>query len=623
MLRKLIVFSVLISATLSAMAENSSITFTYANDDLQPWGKGKSEIYDIAILIDEPALIGKKITGIRAIINAYEGIESTSLWLSKELTLEKVDGVKVTVPDSYSASVVPKKVSAPGDDNFMGELSVTLDTPYEITEEGIYVGYSLTIPTVDKGSSLTDQQKYPIIVTPSDNPKSLYLRASKDFLKWTPYNEKIGSAAAIYVDLEGDFSEYSVSLRELESMYVPVEKDFCIKAEISNPGMKDARNIGYTYTINGKNYENTFEFAEPIPAGGVNTTLVQLPIAPVSEVGSFTIDLDIVKVNGEPNQNPKPSASATLNVLPFVPAHRPMVEEFTGTWCGWCIRGYYAMEWLNEDFGDNVVLAAYHDGDPMQAEAFPLDPSNIGYPGATLNRGLVGDPYYGKDEDGFGMRKDVVKSMSEIMPADIQVSATWADQDMTKISVKSTSTFFEEKSNAGYKVGYLLLNNGVTGSGQGWLQHNYFPNFAAKYAGTQLEFLTKMSTYVPGLIFNDVVVDASGVKGEEGTIPSEVLFNLPYQNEFSFDISGNTRIQSKDKLYVAAFIINPDGTILNSNKVHVEEGASIDAITTGAWEVGSEYYSISGARVANPENGIYLKVSKMSDGSIITKKITK
>lgn len=623
MLKKAIIFGMLVSAMANLMAEDSTITFTYANEDLQHWGKGKSEIYDIAIHLDEPALVGKKITGIRALITPYEGVESTSLWLSKELTLEKVDGVKVTVPDSYSATVSPKKVSAAGDDNSIGELSVALETPYEITDEGIYVGYSLTIPTVDKGISLTDEQKYPILVSPSDNPKSLYLRASKDFLKWTSYNEKIASAAAIYVELEGDFSEYSISLRNLESTYVPVNKEFCIKAEISNPGMKDAKTIDYSYTVNGKSFEQTLDFAEPIAAGGVNTTIVELPIAPLSDVGSFTIDMDIVKVNGETNQNPKPSASATLNVLPFVPVHRPMVEEFTGTWCGWCIRGYYAMEWLNEDFGDNVVLAAYHDGDPMQAEAFPFNPSSIGYPGATLNRGAVEDPYYGVREDGFGMKDEVAASMSMIIPADIQVAANWADAAKTKIAVKSTSTFFEDKNNAGYKVGYLLLNNGLTGTGQSWLQHNYFPQYASKYAGTELEFLTKMNSYVMGLTFNDVVVDASAVKGEEGSIPSDVVFNNPYESGFSFDISDNTVIQDKDKLYVAAFIINPDGTILNSNKAHVEEGASIEAIPDGAWEVGSEYYSISGIRVANPENGIYVKVSKMSDGTIQTKKITK
>lgn len=623
MLKKAILFGMLVSAMSNSMAEDSTITFTYANEDLQPWGKGKSEIYDIAIHLDEPALVGKKITGIRALITPYEGVESTSLWLSKELTLEKVDGVKVNVPDSYSATVSPKKVSAAGDDNSIGELSVTLEAPYEITDEGIYVGYSLTIPTVDKGISLTDEQKYPILVSPSDNPKSFYLRASKDFLKWTPYNEKIGSAAAIYIELEGDFSEYSISLRNLESTYVPVDKEFCIKAEISNPGMKDARTIDYSYTVNGKSFERTLDFAEPIAAGGVNTSIVELPIAPLSDVGSFTIDMDIVKVNGEANQNPKPSASATLNVLPFVPVHRPMVEEFTGTWCGWCIRGYYAMEWLNEDFGDNVVLAAYHDGDPMQAEAFPLDPTYIGFPGATLNRGAVEDPYYGSGEDGFGMKSEVVTSMSMTVPADIQVVANWTDSSKTKISVKSTSTFFDQQSNAGYKVGYILLNNGLTSTGQNWIQHNYFPKYATKYIGTELEFLTKMNSLIFGLTFNDVVVDASGVKGVDGSIPSEVVFNNPYQNEFSFDISGNTVIQDKDKLYVAAFIINPDGTILNSNKTHVEAGAAVETIASEAKEVGTEYYNISGVRVANPENGLYVKVSQMSDGTILTKKIIK
>ena len=113
MLKKLMTSCFFATVVLSAIADDSTFVFSYAGDDYEIWGKGKSEIYDAAIRIQDPSLVGKKITALRAVINAYEDIEDTSLWLSKELTLEKVGSVKVTVPDVCSFEVSPEKISLP------------------------------------------------------------------------------------------------------------------------------------------------------------------------------------------------------------------------------------------------------------------------------------------------------------------------------------------------------------------------------------------------------------------------------------------------------------------------------------------------------------------------------
>ncbi len=619
-MKKLLASCVLGSAMLSAMAAEGTITFTYAGDDCGYWGKGKSEIYDAAIRIQDPALVGKKITGIRAVLNAYEGIESTSLWLTKELTLEKIDGVKVTVPDVCAVEVAPEQTTIAGLDDTFGQLSATLAEPYVLTEEGIYVGYSLTVPAVEKGEALTPKQQYPLLLSSCNNPNSLYVRASKDFLKWVAYNDKLGAAAMIYVSIEGEFDEYSVGIQSLATAYAGVNEDFALKAKISTPGLQDVSSLGYTYTLGGKSFEKTLTFDTPIAADFVNSTSVELPIEAVSELGEYTIDLTINQVNGNANANPAPSATCSLTVLPFVPQHRPLLEEFTGTWCGWCTRGYIALELLNEIYGDNVVLAAYHNGDPMEVTGkFPVGVS--GFPSSTLNRNGISDPYYGTYNDGFGMKLNVEESMETVVPADIQVKAVWANEEMTEIKVESSATFFEDTKNAGYKVGYLLINNGIKGEGGDWPQSNYYSSYAGQYDGTELEVLTTWPSKVTDLVFNDVVVDVTGMMGVAGAVPSDVSFNVPYDAEYSFNIASNKVIQDKNQLYVAAFIINRDGTILNANKAKVTEGTAVKGLENAAVEVSAEYYNLSGVRVANPQQGIYVKVAKMADGSIRTSKV--
>lgn len=621
MIKKLVSSCLLGAAVLSASAVESAVTYTYAGDDFGYWGKGKSEIYDIAIRISDPALAGKKITAIRALLNTDEGIESTSLWLSKELTLEKIDGVKVTVPDTYSADVPVESFTMPDVDQAYGQLSTTLETPYVLTEEGIYVGYSLTVPAVPKGQELTGGQKYPILLSSCDHPESLYVRASKDFLKWVPYNDKLGAAAMIYVTLEGDFAEYCLGIKSLPSCYAKAGEDFTVKATLSNIGATPVSKIGYSYSVAGEDFEKTLDLDTPIEPDFVNSTIVELPIEALDELGEYALDLKITTVNGGENASATASVSTKVTVLPFIPVHRPMLEEFTGTWCGWCPRGFWALEKLNELYGDGVVLAAYHEGDPMAMPATPVDAG--GYPSATLNRNGIEDPYYGNANDGFGMKKEVEASMETVVPAAIEVKAWWANEDKTEISVKSEATFLVDKTNAGYKVGYLLINNGLSGEDSSWAQHNYFPGYASSYAGTDLEVLTTWPSTVDGLVFNDVVVDITGMMGVDDSVPADVAFNTPYASEFSFDIASNEVIQDKDKLYVAAFIINPNGSILNSNKVKVDGFTAVNAVESDANEVSAEFYNLSGVRVANPGRGIFLKVTRLSDGTVRTSKVAR
>ncbi|MDE6560549.1 MAG: hypothetical protein K2K75_04125 [Muribaculaceae bacterium] len=622
MLKKLIASCFIATAAFSAVADDGTFVFSYAGDDYGYWGKGKAEIYDAAIRIQDPSLVGKKIIALRAVLNAYEDIEDTSIWLSKELTLEKVGSVKVTVPDVCSFDVTPEKISLPGSDDSYGQLSATLSEPYVITEEGIYVGYSLTVPAAEKGKPLSNKQQNPLLLSSCSNPNSLYLRASKDFLKWMAYNSKLNAAAMIYVTLEGEIPEYSVGLTSLASAYAPVDKEFNIHAVITTPGAKDVSSIGYTYTIGGNSFDRTLEFDTPIASDFINSTSVDLPISPVAELGEYSLDLTINKVNGMDNANSKSSASCELTVLPFVPKHRPMLEEFTGTWCGWCTRGFIALEKLNELYGDDVVLAAYHDGDSMQASGFPVDDvESLGFPSSMLNRGPAMDPYYANSNIDFGMKDAVKASIDTTVPADIQVRALWGDEDKTVIKIQSTATFFVDKQDAGYKVGYLLINNGLRGSGTGWIQSNYYSSQAGQYDGTDLEILTTWPSKVPGLVFNDVVVDTEGMMGVDGAVPSDIVYNQPYSSEFSYDIASNDVIQDKDSLYVAAFIINPNGTILNSNKAKVDGFAAVNSFDANVEEVSVEYFNLSGCRVAYPDQGVFVKVSKMSDGSRRTSKI--
>ena len=75
------------------------------------------------------------------------------------------------------------------------------------------------------------------------------------------------------------------------------------------------------------------------------------------------------------------------------------VEEFTGTWCGYCPRGAWYMDSLEANMPDNAILIAWHNNDQMKiANGEPVMAANWGinsYPNMLVNRfdykGGIGD----------------------------------------------------------------------------------------------------------------------------------------------------------------------------------------------------------------------------------------
>lgn len=49
----------------------------------------------------------------------------------------------------------------------------------------------------------------------------------------------------------------------------------------------------------------------------------------------------------------------------FIPAHRILLEEGTGMWCGYCPLGMLATEHLNELYPDTVIAVTVHHDDVL------------------------------------------------------------------------------------------------------------------------------------------------------------------------------------------------------------------------------------------------------------------
>lgn len=603
-----LVSSFMAAASLSdASAEITE--FTYAEGELFSYGQGKKENIDVAICIDNPSLEGMRLIGFRAYLSCADGFENTSLWLSNELNLED----KVNAPDIASYDVTP--VSVPYGEGNIGLLSIDLPQPYILNGEPLYLGYSITV-----AQNETMEQKYPMVLSEGSHSNGFYLHMSKSVLKWMDYTKKAGGVAYIVALLDGDFYENSLSIKSSEEAYAELGKNFEMQINVNNNGGATVENLKYIYTYDNEDkiYEGSVSLPSPIQPDLTLYWPVTLTFEGISQIGPHDVNLTITEINGVENMSSQSSVSGLVNVMPYIPQHRPLVEEFTGLWCGWCPRGWIGMDMLGEKFGPDEVTICYHNGDAMAVTStYPVDFD--GYPSASIDRIDVIDPYYGTFDESvdFGISYDVENAMNQVTMADVQISAELVG---TTVNAETSVIFMKDIKEADYELGYVLVCNGLTSPS--WVQQNYYAGLGSEYVGTYLEEVCELPKRAAGLIFNDVAVDVSGMNGVPGSIPESIKTGETYTHAYSFDIKDNSLVQNQDNLIVTVFVIDKKTKrILNANKCDCSGLiTSIDSLDDDNIIVSSQYYDLNGRKITNP-SGLVIRADKLKDGSLRTRKV--
>ena len=478
----------------------------------------------------------------------------------------------------------------------------------------------------------------------------------------------------------------ALNLSSLDKLYVKTDSNFITDGYVSNVGGQPINSLEYSYTVDGEDAGNgEITFTDPILPDPGKKVRVSFEFNGISSYKEHTVEVTIDKVNGEENMSSNPTATFTPYVVPFVPVHRPLVEEFTGLWCQWCPRGYVAMEEVGAHFRDMAVVACYHNGDAMTVTyTYPIEVS--GLPKASIDRIAPIDPYgggYGSEMDPVpGIFKAINNRIEEIPIASIDVTNVETGDFGIKFDIETI--FCIEPTSSTYEVGYLLTANGLTNPN--WIQNNAYSGRAG-YEGTPMEMFTKLGYYVYDLVFNDVVVNVDAMKGIPGSLPS-IEIGEKYVHNITIPKSGIHVTDDLESLVVNAFVIDKTtGRIVNANKTAVKEddqpenpgegdeedqpenpgggdendqpenpggGDEIDQPenpgsgdeddqpenpgededpgeedepTTSIEEVNTglliekEYFDISGRKINTPAHGFYIVKTQMEDGSIKTEKI--
>lgn len=527
---------------------------------------------------------GSTIKAVRVYVR--EGLGSTmqniSVWISK------------TLPASLNAADYVQSVSSLTD----GANDIELTTPFAVDNQAFYIGYSIT-----------SSNAYPVMCCgTTDAPNSFFICAPGN-MDWDDlYGYGFGKLA-FQVLVDGvELTSNSATPSDFGTSYVVKGESVTIPVKITNNGENDITSVSYTITTGSSTTE---EITATIDNLSFNSSAdVLIPFAADDEAKKYVKTVTITKVNGEANKATRNSAQGAVITIIEKPIPVPVVEEFTGTWCGWCVYGFTGLEKTKETFGDKVVLIAAHNSDPMEiADYNPIMSRVSGFPSSFINR--VIDAYPAASTLNYYVNE----CLESVTVADIQASAMWTSDDKTEISIDTQTKFVYSDDNGQYGIAYVLIEDGMTGTGSDWAQANYL---SGESGDPDMEFWYKSGSKVPGLEFNHVAVGAWSIEfGESGSVNSTINAGEVQDYNFKADISSKqSLIQDKSKLTVAALLIDQTtGGIVNAAQVAIQDfnPTAISGIRN-ATTTEAARYALDGRQVTAPQHG--LNIIRLSDGTV-------
>lgn len=596
--------------TFNGYANDGLVTYSAntGTKEVKYFGTAKKESFDVAMLLADKYTKGKKIETIKVPFPKNAEIGNVKIWLTKKLTLEN----KKNVADVMT-------LDATMDDS---TAIVKFATPYTIDSDTLYIGYSFDVV------ELTERTQLPISLINEKGVQGLWTHSSRTYRSWL--DKSTYGCSAMQVELSG-FNANDAYFEGFKDYYNQVNIATPINLTLLNRGYNGIKSIDYSYSVGDKKVSDHLTLEAPIPACLNASTEITITLPAIETKGKYPVTFSIDKVNGEAISETA-TANSTLAIYNKLPKHRPVMEEFTGTWCGNCARGWIGLEVMTRLHPEFIALA-YHSGDVMQVIDQKLflgfDTENPSYPMANIDRVYTDiDPYYGADMTPFGI-EELWKKQAEILaPACLETEAAFTP-DGKDIKAKAILEFPEDVNDADkYSVEFVLVTDSLHGEGQAWEQSNYLEeNEKGDYPFPEADIFFAGSSSIPNMHYNDVVVATTRLRDGLIKLPAKV------EAEKAFFIEGTIAevdtiknmanypvIQDSKNLRIVALLINEKGEIVNGAQAKVTgyETTGIRNINNNATEADvPAIYNIQGHRLQTMQKG--LNIIRTKDGK--TKKV--
>jgi hypothetical protein len=258
-----------------------------------------------------------------------------------------------------------------------------------------------------------------------------------------------------------------------------------------------------------------------------------------------------------------PPATQEIGPVPATFTQKVLIEEFTGTWCGWCPDGALKMESIINSNGGKAIGASVHDNDPMMIPLNSYLNSTFdvsGWPSAMVNRiPRPGDPRAPMSRSYWASRTTLL--LTNVAKCGLAMTSSVGTDSIT---VTVHAGFNEALTSGTYKLVVYVTENDVTGTGSQWPQANYNNTTS----GNPLFGLGDPIT--APWFHQHVVRKVLTANGGDAIAPANLVAGGEHVQTFKF-APGTWDV---NKMHVVAFVAKVGTTLLNHEVLNVQEVAA-------------------------------------------------
>lgn len=265
--------------------------------------------------------------------------------------------------------------------------------------------------------------------------------------------------------------------------------------------------------------------------------------------------LSVTEINGNKLEKPLDVGEGTLLCIENGFPKKNVIEEGTGTWCGYCVVGIAGMEYMHETYADaGVIGIAVHTGDEMdvtlEGDAYYLMADYLnGVPVSYLNRNMNTEVYPSPED----LESAFLAVMDIPAVASLEGAISNVDDEGRTIKLSLSSEFVFDGEETPYSFAYTVIENNVGP----YLQTNYLSGEADEdsYGFGSLKSKFRMS-------YKEVARNCSMPYGIDNSLPATIVKGDKYNFDTEIKLDDVSRLDSYQ--VVAMVINNKSGMIENA-----------------------------------------------------------
>jgi len=376
-----------------------------------------------------------------------------------------------------------------------------------------------------------------------------------------------------------------------------VSAPITIGGTVENFGSTNISAFTAMYNDGTSTYTCNFSSLNIAPYATYNFTFTTPYTIPASDIYKTKVWVDLTGDSNHAND----TTHTSIIGYSYMPTHRVVFEECTGTWCGWCPRGAVFMDSMYIVNPNTTVEIAVHNSDPMTYAPYDAALSGLisGFPSILVDRNNIDDP-----SNAF---VQYAQHINDFAMADLTIAPAYNSVSRVAtvvVTAKMASTFTNNNANNDFRLALVFTEMGVTGTTSSYDQHDYYSyqsqNLPLSGAGHNWMLETNPVSHTKMKYDFVARMIVGGPTGLAASLPATIVAGQTYNYTFNYTIPA---AYNASNMKVHALLVDANNNVIYN-------GISSD-LALGMNEIveGKQEFSV----YPNPANDVLNMDLKMKD----------